>query len=195
MASQHILGNTEIDDTNVTLLDLKNDVANLKNKTNLVKHVEITTETNNVNITGLDILRDGGIYDIVIYYYTRGGPRDLRMRLNNDTTNRYETIRNISRPSEQSTVYNYSNSGQNVWFIGDGYNRGVFKGTLYVLSELTVRCARLQGQSIVAEPSRKSIIDCGCYFNPDDGVANVTSIQILLDYFVAGHIFIYKRDN
>lgn len=30
MANQHILGNTEIDDTNVTLLDLKNDVANLK---------------------------------------------------------------------------------------------------------------------------------------------------------------------
>lgn len=79
--------------------------------------------------------------------------------------------------------------------LGDGYNRGVFRGTLYVLSELAVRCARLQGQCIVGESSRKSIVDCGCYFNPDNGVANVTSIQILLDYFVAGHIFIYKRDN
>lgn len=183
---------------------LNDDLTSLKNKSNLVRHIEINSTVNEVNIDNLDIVRDGGIYDILIYCYSGGTQRDWYMTINNQSTANYTSIRTFARhgggsSGECSPINPYANINENKFVMGDAYNRWLYTGVLTLFSEITstgseARVPRIQGKTTIAEPASQSLIDMGGYYNPNSGVDNITSLQFKITGFAAGHIFIFKRE-
>lgn len=166
----------------------------------LVKEVVITSPTSTVTVDGLDIMADGGVYDVLIHAYINT-VADFFLRFNNNTTAKYNTFRtfaraNLSANGEGSAPLPYFNKDQDKIIIGDGYGRLQYEGTLTLLKETDGGndnyVPRIQGKCSCAEITRQSIVNSIGYFS--QSVSNITSLNFLFNgNITSGVIRVYKR--
>lgn len=78
----------EIDAIKTNLLPSK---ANTSNVSRLIADYTLSSASSSINLTGLDLMADGGVYDVVVHYKTNAGC-DANVRVNNISSGVYRTI-------------------------------------------------------------------------------------------------------
>lgn len=183
---------------------IRKSLKEILNEGNLVKKVTISSATSTIDITGLDLVANGGIYKIFIYLYTEGtsNPGDMLMTLNGDATSKYNSFRTFNRKSSYSsgagTYDSYANIEQGAFVIGDVRPGRLFmEQTLMIDSEVdngtTNRLARLLGNSQILDGGGLSLLsNAGYYKNNVTTINRITISKTGGGNFVSGVVKIYK---
>ena len=157
----------------------------------LITDYTLSSESNSINITGLDLIAHGGVYEIECELNVNTGA-DVNVRVNNITETNYDTL----------TISSYIGSNQSIT-VGGGINVSSFSGSVIQPKGAILSFKLIQNSTNSAEYlfNNFSADSSNCYYRCGGGrvttTSTVSSIQIVASQPIlsGARIKIYAREK
>lgn len=177
--------------------ELNHEIIALKDKTNLVKYIKISEATNQINITDLDLVGDGGIYDMIISIPEGNTKMDITTYVNNITEKVYNTVIGMNvqttASSDSAAVTPLSSC------VRLNKSNGIYYGFSQYGSPTLLKAVFIKaGSYIMCEYTGTSINNLNVYYIQGSctcmkAVDNLTSLSLNCSFIPGTTITITKR--
>lgn len=157
---------------NAIITSSLNNKANTSNVSKLVTDYTLSSASSSINLTGLNLINDGGVYDVIVVYKTSAGT-DTYVTVNNITSNSYKSF----------TLACYGNS-KTATSVGNVSLNKFQAGSIHSTNEGTLSFTLIQNSTSSAQYLFKAIDNDGSQLYYRDGggyvslSSSITSIQI-----------------
>ena len=188
--AQYINKDVYVGDTGKQLKDIKTnadnistntaDIKNLKNKSNVIYYKKLASRVSTLEISNIDIVRDGGVYDI-LFLFPSGGKSDLNMTFNNITGQYYATVVGINVQDTSSTI---TNSNASKLEPQKRYSDSVYYGfSMLGKPTMIMGTISLVGNRLLIQYTASACNDGGIYYiegftHLNYNVNNLTNIKL-----------------
>lgn len=161
---------------------------------------DINHQISAFQLNSLNIIADGGVYDIVFNFYNRGMWTDFILWLPEYNVNLYNSMRLFNRSDSSSTggsnVSGYKNYHTDKFYLGDMRpQRGSFYITVSLLPDGDGNTVKVSSQSVSIDDSGYSTVTMGGYLG--QYANNITKMYFSTTSGVmfSGSIRVYRRSN
>lgn len=151
-------------------------------------------------LNNLNLVADGGVYDIVFNFYNQGSWCDLGLWLPEYNVNQYNSMRLFNRSDSSSTgesyVSGYKNFREGRFYLGDMRpNRGCFYITISLLEDGDGKTLKVNSQGVSIDDLGFSTVYMGGYLGTF--CTNITQMYFytLSGAKFSGSINVYRRQN